>query len=121
MSYHLYAGDIVDTVDGTKIENCREALAVFRRRYSKRLDTRAYVEVEAQTFLGSRRFDGILEQPNGNQIRFDPARIADKIIDPTLVPLVATFCDQMFALDRAYVKSRPNEFLDSNGIRWRRV
>lgn len=108
------------TESGMKVENLRADVPEFRREYSGRLDERAKCVIEARTSTFGRYFTGELEQPNGNKIWFDPARIADKIIDPLLVPLVSKFCDEMFALDRAYVKSKPSEFVDKNGDRWKR-
>lgn len=120
MAWHLYKSDVATTIDGMKIENAREKLAEWRRYYSGHLDNRCKVEIEACTFMNSRRFRGTLTQPNGNEIAFDPARIADKIIDPLLVPLVRAFCDKMFAADRAYIKGSLDRFIDENGIRWSR-
>lgn len=120
MSWHLHKSDNAGVIDGITIENARERVAEWRRYYSGRLDNRCKIEIEAYTFLRSRHFNGTLTQPNGNAISFDPARIADKIIDPLLVPLVTVFCEKMFAADRAYIKGPLDHFLDEKGVRWSR-
>jgi hypothetical protein len=122
MSLFANEEDFVETTtSGIRVVNDREDQPQFKRTYRKTLDSRAKVEVEAKTFVGSRSFHGTLVQPNGNRVWFEPSRIADRILDPALVPLVAAFCEELFALDRAYVKSKPREFVDTGGTRWRRV
>ncbi len=105
---------------GIAVVDKREDRPAFKRSYTKTLDSRATVTVEARTSY-SRHFSGELRQPNGNRVYFDPERIAETIIDPLLVPLVTTFCNEVFALDRAYVKSKPSEFTDEDGVRWQRA
>lgn len=114
-------GNTVTTAGEIKIEDKRPDPPEFRREYSKRLDGRALIEIEARTWEFGRRVGGTLIQPNGNRIWFEPERIADKIIDPLLVPLVQQAVDEIMALDRAFIASDPKEFIDSKGRPWRRV
>lgn len=65
-----------------------------------------------------RRFSGELTQPNGRWVHFDPERIADKIIDPLLVPLVEKAVRAVFALDKAFMDSRPDRFTDEKDRVW---
>lgn len=92
----------------------------FKRIYKAQLDHRAHITVEARTwdYMG-RRFSGELRQPNGNRIYFEPERIADKIIDPVLVPLVEACVRVIFDLDREFMRTAPNEFYDKKGRLWR--
>jgi hypothetical protein len=73
-------------------------------------------------FLSGHRFtSGELTQSNGRWVLFEPERPADKILDREILPIVQRFCDEILALDAAYVKSDPGEFVDVRGVRWRRV
>jgi hypothetical protein len=108
------------TASGITVVNVRNDAPRFKRQYKAKLDNRCVIEVVCDTFLG-RNFRGELTQPNGNHVYFDPKRIADKIIDPLLVPLVERACDEIEALDRAYMKSDPGEFVDERGVKWRRA
>jgi hypothetical protein len=101
-----------------KITNIREEKPQWGRRYVIRLDGRATLTVGAYTFLGGRQIDGELRQPNGKSVTFQPKEIADKIIDRTLVPLVQAACDEILALDRAYMQSNRREFVDEAGVTW---
>lgn len=111
---------IEQTESGVVVKDVREDAPEWKRCYEKRLDNRAFIKIEARTWLG-RNFSGTLTQPNGNYIFFEPERIADKIIDPLLVPLVQACVDEVFALDKAYLKTNPDEFTDDKGVRWKRV
>ncbi len=102
------------------IEDVRQDAPEFKRLYTGKLDERARIKIDCHTFMRSRMFSGELTQPNGRWILFDPEAIADKIIDPLLVPLVQGFVDQALKLDREFLASDPVEFTDENGRRWRR-
>jgi len=62
-----------------------------------------------------------MTQHNGRWIIFEPERIADKIVDPVLVPLVEQFVKEVFALDKAFTESDPSEFVDESGTTWRKI
>jgi hypothetical protein len=100
------------------IVNIHEDKPQWGRRYVIRLDDRATLTISTYSFLGGRQVDGELRQPNGKSVSFRPEEIADKIIDRTLVPLVQTACDEILALDRAYMKSNRREFVDEDGTLW---
>jgi hypothetical protein len=69
-----------------------------------------------------RRFDmSELDQVGGKWILFDADRVADKIIDRDLYPLVQAKVDAILALDKAYIDSKPDEFTDESGVTWRKV
>lgn len=95
----------------------------FRRFYSRQLDARAHIKLEARSFwsLGRRAWSGELRQPGGRWVFFDPERVADKILDPLLVPLVEAACAEAIRLDREFIRSRPAEFVDEDGTTWRRL
>ena len=62
----------------------------------------------------------MLRQPNYRFISFDPDAIADRIIDPELVPLVKSFAETVFALDREFMRGAASEFRDEKGRLWQR-
>jgi hypothetical protein len=94
----------------------------FRRRYTTRLG-RIKLEITARSysFERGRDFGGCLTQPNGNWVFFSPDRIADKILDPTLVPLIAEAVKVAKALDDEFVRQGMVEFTDDKRVTWRRT
>ncbi len=70
-----------------------------------------------------RRLEGIIEQPDGKFIAFDPDAPADKIIDRDLVPLVIDACKKIKAMDRKYMEdgAGPLQIVDAYGHTWIRV
>src|SRR5271154_5352658 len=110
---------VQETASGINVESIRSEVPEFRRVYNARLDARASVKIEIRTSYGHRSANGELTQPNGRWILFDPDRIADKILDPTLVPLVERYVAEIIELDRQFVKSDPGEFIDVQGATWR--
>lgn len=93
----------------------------FRRTYVQRLDARCVITVSIREWTYGLSTSAELTQPNGNTVWFDPDRIADKILDPTLVPLVAKAVQQIYGLDREFRASNPAEFKDDRGVMWRRA
>lgn len=108
------------TDSGISVKNVHADAPPFKRTYTTKLSDRASVEVTTKTFIGSRMNSGELTQPNGRWLLFDPERIADKILDPVLVPLVEAFVKEVFELDKAFMASKPSEFTDDHGTTWRR-
>lgn len=104
------------------VEARREAIPVFSRTYSARLDDRAHAEITMRTssYFG-RSGHGMLTQPGGKYVSFDPQAIAARILDPALVPLVEAFADHVFALDRQFMAEHGAEFIDEKGHVWRRL
>lgn len=90
----------------------------FERTYSAQLDNRAKIEIRMKRYIGRLFETGSLTQPNGNWISFDPDRIAEKIIDPLLVPLVQKAVDEIHRIDAAFRNPPPAQFTDSQGRRW---
>lgn len=108
---------------GIHVESVREDRPTFRRVYTCKLDGRATIKITMKTYtFGSGRFkSGELTQPNGRWVTFDPDAIADKILDPALVPLVEKACDQIARLDAAFMAMNPSEYTDDQGHIWRRA
>ena len=90
----------------------------FKRVYKATLDHRARIEVDIRWFLGDRWSSGMLVQPDDRRVYFEPRRIADKILDPTLVPLVERACAEIFQLDAEFVASKPSRIVDKKGCVW---
>ncbi len=110
------------TQSGLNVENVRDDPPDFKRVYTARLDARATIKVEIKrSFVGGLYKTGELTQPNGRWVLFDPDRIADKILDPALVPLVQDCVDEMYRLDKAYRDPEPSEFTDTRGVTWKAV
>lgn len=104
------------------VEEEPEDRPTFKRVYKARLDNRARIEIDARTTMfGDRRFSGTLIQPNGNRVWFEPKRIAERILDPALVPLVRRAVDKAKARDDAFMDRRPDTFIDKTGARWQRA
>lgn len=91
----------------------------FRRIYVKKLDNRATMTLTAKSsnYLG-RWYRGELTQPNGAWVMFDPEKVAERILDPTLVPLVQKAVDEALTLDKAFISSKPRSFKDEKGNTW---
>jgi hypothetical protein len=92
----------------------------FKREYSTALLDRGTIEITMYTspYSTDRRSSGTLRQHNGAYVFFDPERVADKIIDPVLVPLVEIASNTILAMDKEYMDSKPNTFTDENGNKW---
>lgn len=111
-----------DTSLGITFEDERPDQPEFRRTYSARLDSRATIKINARTRWGNdRTLYGELTQPNGSGVFFDPDRIADKILDPLLVPIVEKYCQEIKRMDEDFISSKPKEFTDKNGTTWKRA
>jgi hypothetical protein len=94
----------------------------FKRAYTKQLDSRAKITVEMKTYwAGHRAKHGELRQPNGNAVWFDPDRIAERILDPILVPLVQECVREIYLIDAQFMASKPKEYVDKSGVKWRRA
>jgi len=111
---------------GTKIKNSRHDVPVFGRNYEFQLTREVRVELTAKNdrFLSSstrRRWSGYLWQRNGNLVSFDPERIADKILDRDLVPLIQDFVDAIVTIDAEWLEQNNHSFVDESGVTWARV
>ena len=80
------------------------------------------ITVTCRTFISrSRNRSGELTQPNGKWVLFDPDAVAEKILDPMLVPIIKEACAAIRKIDDDFIASRPGEFIDEDGCRWRRM
>jgi hypothetical protein len=105
-----------------KVESEAEGRPRFKRKYHAALPEWRTITVTAYTgSYGDRYYSGELTQPGGRWVTFDPERVADKILDRELVPLVMALCREMLHMDDAYIASNPSEYDDEMGHRWRRV
>lgn len=105
-----------------EIEDVREDRPQFKRVYSGTIINDIRVEITTYT-LGccKRSIVGRMYQPNRSYIFFDPERIADKILDPVLVPEVEKFVSDVFAMDESFIASEPDTYVDDNGDVWKKV
>jgi hypothetical protein len=103
------------------VKEVPEDVPEFKREYSARLDHRAVIKIDARTWAWGRRYGGELTQPNGRRVWFEPERIADKILDPALVPLVEKAVRQIIAMDEAYMATKPDRFTDEKRQVWVRA
>jgi uncharacterized glyoxalase superfamily protein PhnB len=110
------------TIGELQIDDVAENPPEFKRQYNVALTNGFRVQVTLYTTsYGERReYYSKVSQPDGRSMLFDVRRVADKIIDPTLLPFVQTAADQILAFDRAFVESRPNRFTDKSGVVWQR-
>lgn len=109
------------TASGITVKDKPADRPKFERVYTAKLDNRATIELKAMNgYSGSRYWYGELTQPNGRWVLFDPERVAEKILDPLLVPLIQARVDEAFALDKAFIKGDPKSFIDEAGIVWRK-
>lgn len=104
-----------------RAETRPENIPALSRTYGAKLDERAFAEITMRTsaYFG-RSGSGMLTQPGGRYISFDPKAIADRIIDPGLVPLVEEFAEAVLALDHEFLAANGDQFKDEKGRIWRR-
>jgi hypothetical protein len=98
-----------------------EDVPEFKRCYNVMLPNGIAMQVEYRTTYGKRNSIGMLRQPGGAYVAFDPDRVADRIFDRELVPLIERRVAEAKALDLAFVASQPKEFIDGLGQTWRLV
>lgn len=110
------------TPSGITILNAREDKPAHRRVYQARISDEVTIECEAYTLsFGGRSWRGELSQRNGDTVWFEPERPAKKILDRDLVPAIVARCEEMFAIDRAYMGSNLRQFKDETGAVWEKV
>lgn len=95
----------------------------FARTYNTTIGNGFRLEITLKTYtFGSTRSDwSQLHQRNGKYIMFDAHAVADKIIDRELYPLVQAAVDEILRIDREFIDSKPSEFIDDTGAKWKRV
>ena len=106
--------------DGIHAQEVREDAPKFARKYRVALTEGRTMEITARNryFGGGRDYSGEVDQPGGRWILFDPLRVADKIIDRDLVPLMERLIAAIVAADKAWSKSNQNRFTDDKGRVW---
>lgn len=95
----------------------------FRRDYHARLVNGFSVTVKMETSMFGERRERYSQvtQANGRWVLFDVRRVADKIIDRELLPMVQAASREILAMDAAFVANEPRQFRDSRGVTWQRV
>lgn len=99
----------------------------MKRRYVASLSHERTLEIRMQTdcsrYQNKKRLVDIakLVQPDGRYIFFDPAKVADKILEPGLVKPVEELSAQIIAMDLNWwdTSKESFEFTDRIGMRWR--
>lgn len=110
------------SADGIQIKDVRGDVPGFKREYKVAISPNVSMKISANSYnSGTRYFQGELDQSGGRWVLFDPESPADKILDRELLPIIQRFCTQILALDRAFVKSAPREYMDESGVIWRRA
>jgi len=112
---------LLKTESGITVTEGKNSMPEFRRIYTAKLDNRAEIKVEMKSYSFGRSDWSTLTQPNGNYVLFDMDKIAEKIIDPTLVPKVEVACKEIRKLDNEYMATGPQEYRDDKGVTWHRV
>lgn len=103
------------------IQDVRQDRPEFQRVYTQKLDERATLIITAKWFIGDVFITGELRQPGGRYVTFQLDEIAEKIIDPMLVPLVQQAVRNILKIDKEWRASRPNSFIDEAGDHWVRA
>lgn len=109
-----------DTTSGIHVHDDDNDVPEFERVYTVKLNNRATMKVTMKTFLNSLMTSGELTQPNGRWVLFEPERVADKILDPVLVPVIEKYIAEIFTIDKPW-RASVSEFTDKRGNTWRRV
>jgi hypothetical protein len=115
---------IPPTASGIHTEDTPGDRPKFERVYTATLNGNIAIKVTIRYYSSASSLwkTGELTQKNGRWVLFDPDAIADKILDPVLVPLIQAMVDEVYALDRAYRNSvAMDEFVDEGGSTWRRA
>lgn len=104
---------------GTSVDlDKHESPPEFKREYSVALSHGRTLKVTAETSMfGERDYEGEIDQPGGAWILFEPNEIADKVLDPALVPTVTEYVAQIIAADKIAIKNDV-EFTDRDGRTW---
>jgi hypothetical protein len=109
-----------DTPSGISIKSKPEDPPEFWRTYTAATETGVVIKVEIKnwTYSSDTYTTGVLTQPDGKWITFDVKRVADRIIDPVLLPAVEAVVKEILKIDAAFRKTKPTEFTDEKGVTW---
>jgi len=97
-----------------QIEDSPVAVPEFKRAYSVHLPDNRILKLtyyDTHNILGIEK-EGELDQAGGiisddRWVLFDPSNIADKILDPQLVPVIQQYVEQIEKIDNEFRKSNP--------------
>jgi hypothetical protein len=124
MGMFSHRDQVEKTTSGISIEDVRNDMPEFCRVYTAELvgaDRRCTIRIEMKTWSLGLNKSGELTQHDGRWVTFDPDKIADKILDRALVPLISKYVDEIYGIDKAFRKSNPAQFIDERGVTWRRA
>lgn len=105
-------------VNGTSITDVPEDVPQFKRNYTAAVTNDVKITITMKTYSYGRSSAGELRQSDDKYVWFDPERVADRILDRSLVPLIEEHIKTIFALDAEYIKSNPCQFTDEKGTKW---
>jgi hypothetical protein len=104
------------TLNGAiQVKEVAEDAPKFKREYKVALTEGRSMTVAIQNYGF---ISGISRSGELDYILFDPDRVADKVIDPALAPLVQRYCAEIEVADDAWRASRPDRYVDSEGATW---
>lgn len=110
------------TPTGVQIKELPSDRPQFKRRYTASVNDQVSLKVEIKNGYSSGTYEmSELTQRNGKWVLFDVKAPADKILDREILPTVERLCEEILQIDTAYRRSKPNEFVDESGVKWRRV
>lgn len=102
--------------------NQREQEPRWLRSYTANIERGIKLKINASSYLSwSRSYRGELTQANGNWVLFDPENPAEKIIDREIIAAVESVSAKAIALDKEYMASERNFFIDEKNHKWQRV
>jgi hypothetical protein len=102
-----------------QVKNIPNDAPSFKREYKKALTNGRTITIKMRRgVFGGRYSNAQIRQENGSWVTFDVERIADKILDRQLVPLVQDAVKEILRMDADFIKSNPSEFVDETGQRW---
>jgi len=102
------------------VQSVRQGAPEFRRMYSAQVNQDVRIKIEIYTSFTGRAKWAELRQGDGRWVVFDPDRVAEKILDRAIVPLVQRHVDQIYTIDKEFIRSDPDEFTDKKGQKWKR-
>ncbi len=103
---------------GVHVTDVPEDVPQFKRNYVAAVTDDVTITITMKTYSYGRQSAGELRQSDNKYVWFDPERVADRILDHTLVPLIEDRIKAIFTLDREFIKSNPCQFTDEKGTKW---
>lgn len=115
-----------------RAENQAEDPPEFRRRYFSNVISKPGItmtlDCKTDRIWEDRECTATLRQPDEKSVAFAVGgrysaydSIADKIIDPVIVPEVKRLAAEMHLQDAKYMQANPTEFKTKDGNRWAKV